>query len=138
MELKSAAQNNRVKAVYSIAQFRSHGALNQAAKQGLSAKSLFSISECTDRASGFSADNGNFLPNYCMYFKKNWLSMPENQQARCVRRDTKQALKGLTRNLGWVRLKFAAMNLKKYAIHRWHLCNYFALCLLSRLFSFTA
>ncbi len=41
MELKSAAQNNRVKAVYSIAQFRSHGALNQAAKQGLSAKIRF-------------------------------------------------------------------------------------------------
>ncbi len=38
---KSAAQNNRVKAVYSIAKFRSHGALNQAAKQGLSAKIRF-------------------------------------------------------------------------------------------------
>ena len=55
---------------------------------------------------------------------------------KCAMRFT--YLKGLTRNLGWVRLKFAAMNLKKYAIHRWHLCNYFALCLLSRLFSFTA
>lgn len=31
--------------------------------------------------------------------------------------------RGLTQVLNWVRLKFAAMNLKKYAIHRWkHLC----------------
>ena len=28
-------------------------------------------------------------------------------------------LRGLTRVTNWVRLKFAAMNLKKYAIHRW-------------------
>ena len=28
-------------------------------------------------------------------------------------------LRGLTRVTNWVRLKFAAMNLKKYALHRW-------------------
>ncbi len=39
-------------------------------------KSLFSISACTDRALDFSADDGNFSPKFCMYFKKNWLSMP--------------------------------------------------------------
>ncbi len=38
---KSAAQNNRVKAVYSITKFRSHGALNQAVRHGLSAKIRF-------------------------------------------------------------------------------------------------
>ena len=38
---KSATQNNRVKAVYSIAKFRSHGALNQAVRHGLSAKIRF-------------------------------------------------------------------------------------------------
>lgn len=37
---------------------------------------------------------------------------------KCAMRFTH--LRGLTRNLGWVRLKFAAMNLKKYAIHKWH------------------
>lgn len=32
--------------------------------------------------------------------------------------------RGLSRVTNWVRLKFAAMNLKKYAIHRWeHLCR---------------
>ena len=32
-------------------------------------------------------------------------------------------LRGLSQVTNWVRLKFAAMNLKKYAIHRWkHLC----------------
>ena len=41
MELKSAAPNNSTKAEYSIAKFRSHGALNQAVKQGLSAKIRF-------------------------------------------------------------------------------------------------
>ncbi len=41
---------------------------------------------------------------------------------KCAMRFT--YLKGLTRNIGWVRLKFAAMNLKKYAIHKWHLCDY--------------
>ena len=34
-------------------------------------------------------------------------------------------LHGLTRNLNWVRLKFAAMNLKKYALQKWHICVYF-------------
>lgn len=37
---------------------------------------------------------------------------------KCAMRFTH--LRGLTRNLGWVKLKFAAMNLKKYAIHKWH------------------
>ena len=32
--------------------------------------------------------------------------------------------RGLTQLSKWVRLKFAAMNLKKYAIHKWHLCDY--------------
>lgn len=40
---------------------------------------------------------------------------------KCAMRFT--YLRGLTRNLGWVRLKFAAMNLKKYAIHKWHIYN---------------
>ena len=52
MELKSAVQNNRVKAVYSIAQFRSHGALNQAAKQGLSAI-VPPIKPCQNQAAYF-------------------------------------------------------------------------------------
>ena len=38
-------------------------------------------------------------------------------------------LRGLTRNLGWVRLKFAAMNLKKYALHMWSIRAYFIFCL---------
>lgn len=37
---------------------------------------------------------------------------------KCAMRFTH--LRGLTRNLGWVRLKFTAMNIKKYAIHKWH------------------
>ena len=41
MEQKSAIPNNSTMAEYSIAKFRSHGALNQAAKQGLSAKIRF-------------------------------------------------------------------------------------------------
>ncbi len=41
MELKSAAPNNSTKAEYSIAKFRSHGALNQADKRCLSAKIRF-------------------------------------------------------------------------------------------------
>ena len=41
MELKSAAPNNSTKAEYSIAKFRSHGALNQAVRHGLSAKIRF-------------------------------------------------------------------------------------------------
>ncbi len=45
---------------------------------------------------------------------------------KCAMRFT--YLRGLTRNLGWVRLKFVAMNLKKYALHKWHFCNYFAFC----------
>lgn len=33
--------------------------------------------------------------------------------------------RGLTQVTNWVRLKFAAMNLKKYAIHRWNMtCRY--------------
>lgn len=36
---------------------------------------------------------------------------------KCAMRFT--YLRGLTRVTNWVRLKFAAMNLKKYAIHRW-------------------
>lgn len=43
---------------------------------------------------------------------------------KCAMRFTH--LRGLTRNLGWVRLKFAAMNLKKYALHKWHICANFA------------
>ena len=46
---------------------------------------------------------------------------------KCAMRFT--YLRGLTRNLGWVRLKFAAMNLKKYAIHKWHICTHFTYCL---------
>jgi len=38
-------------------------------------------------------------------------------------------LRGLIRNLGWVRLKFAAMNLKKYALHKWHIYADFVCCL---------
>ena len=41
MELKSAVPNNSTKAEYSIAKFRSHGALNQAVRHGLSAKIRF-------------------------------------------------------------------------------------------------
>ncbi len=44
-------------------------------------------------------------------------------------------LRGLTRNLGWVRLKFAAMNLKKYALHKWHICANFVCCLFFPQFS---
>lgn len=55
---------------------------------------------------------------------------------KCAMRFTH--LRGLTRNLGWVRLKFAAMNLKKYAIHKWHICTDFIFCQFSRLFSFAA
>ena len=49
---------------------------------------------------------------------------------KCAMRFT--YLRGLTRNLGWVRLKFAAMNLKKYALHKWHIRVYFFFCLFSR------
>ena len=31
--------------------------------------------------------------------------------------------RGLTQVTNWVRLKFAAMNLKKFAIHRWNMTN---------------
>ena len=37
---------------------------------------------------------------------------------KCAMRFT--YLRSLTRVTNWVRLKFAAMNLKKYAIHKWH------------------
>ncbi len=47
-------------------------------------------------------------------------------------------LRGLTRNLGWVRLKFVAMDLKKYVIHKQHICTDFIFCHFSRLFSFAA
>ena len=30
----------------------------------------------------FSSDNDNFLQEYCMYFKKNWLSMTEKEPFR--------------------------------------------------------
>lgn len=40
---------------------------------------------------------------------------------KCAMRFT--YLRSLTRNLGWVRLKFAAMNLKKYAIWKWSAGN---------------
>ncbi len=55
---------------------------------------------------------------------------------KCAMRFT--YLKGLTRNLGWVRLKFAAMNLKKYAIHQWHIRTYFIFCRFPRPFAFVA
>lgn len=31
-------------------------------------------------------------------------------------------IRGLTRVTNWVRLKFAAMNLKKYVLHKWLYC----------------
>lgn len=40
--------------------------------------------------------------------------------------------RGLTQVTNWVRLKFATMNLKKYAIHRWKTANQ---CAFSALFS---
>lgn len=46
---------------------------------------------------------------------------------KCAMRFT--YLKGLTRNLGWVRLKLAALNLKKYATHKWHCHTYFVFLL---------
>lgn len=55
---------------------------------------------------------------------------------KCAMRFT--YLRGLTRNLGWVRLKFAAMNLKKYALHKWHICAYFIFCRFSRHFYFAS
>lgn len=51
---------------------------------------------------------------------------------KCAMRFTH--LRGLTRNLGWVRLKFAAMNLKKYAIHKWHSRVYCVFFFFSRRF----
>ena len=51
---------------------------------------------------------------------------------KCAMRFT--YLRGLTRNLGWVRLKFAAMNLKKFALHKWHICDCFGFCLFFRCF----
>lgn len=55
---------------------------------------------------------------------------------KCAMRFT--YLRGLTRNLGWVRLKFAAMNLKKYALHKWHICVYFVFRLFPCRFSLAA
>ena len=55
---------------------------------------------------------------------------------KCAMRFT--YLRGLTRNLGWVRLKFAALNLKKYALHKWHFCDYFIFCLLPHQFFIAA
>lgn len=59
----------------------------------------------------------------------------------CVFADAKEKcamrltyLRGLTRSLGWVRLKFAAMNLKKFALHKWHSRSYFTYCLFFRQF----
>ena len=55
---------------------------------------------------------------------------------KCAMRFT--YLRGLTRNLGWVRLKFATLNLKKYAIHNWHICARFTYCLFLPQFIFAA
>ena len=35
--------------------------------------------------------------------------------------------RGLSQVTNWVRLKFAAMNLKKYAIHRWNMSHLYDL-----------
>ena len=39
--------------------------------------------------------------------------------------------RGLARVTNWVRLKFAAMNLKKYVLHRWLYCFFCVSCLFS-------
>lgn len=55
---------------------------------------------------------------------------------KCAMRFT--YLQGLTRNLSWVRLKFVAVNLKKYAIHKRHFGDFFTCCFFSHLSYFAA
>ena len=43
--------------------------------------------------------------------------------------------RGLAQVTNWVRLKFAAMNLKKYAIHRWNNLFYLRFCFVFPIFS---